>query len=75
MILTPATAMIFLIMCVIAAFRFIKSAGDPKKVANARDTLKYAMFGVILVVASWLILSLIEQVTGARVTRVHFPTN
>lgn len=72
-ILAPAAAIAFFVMVLMAAFRFIKSAGDPKKIANARDTLKYAIFGVILVVAAWLILLLIWQVTGVNVTRVSFP--
>lgn len=71
-ILAPAAAIAFFIMILMGAFRFIKSAGDPKKVANARDTLKYAFFGVILVVAAWLILLLIQELTSVSVTKVGF---
>ena len=72
-ILAPAAAILFLVMVLMAAFRFIKSTGDPKKIANARDTLKYAAFGVILVVAAWLILLAIKALTGANVTHVEIP--
>lgn len=73
-ILSSIAAIAFLAMMLMAAFRYIKSAGDPKKVANARDTLKYAAFGVILVAAAWLILLVIKAVTGYNVTQVEFPS-
>lgn len=74
-ILAPVAGIAVLAMILMGSFRFIKSAGDPKKVANARDTLKYAAFGAILVVAAWLILKVIQTVTGVNVTTVQFPTS
>lgn len=72
-ILAPAVSIIFLLMVLMAAFRFIKSTGDPKKIASARDTLKYAAFGAILVAAAWLVLLAINTLTGANVTQVEIP--
>ncbi|GEM_PF-2845215 len=72
--LAPAAAIAFLIMLIIGAYQFITAGGDPKGAAQARTTLTYAILGVILVVASWLILQLIQTITGATVTEVAFPT-
>lgn len=72
-ILAPAAGVAFLIMVLLAAFRFMKSAGDPKKITNAYDTLRYAILGVILVAAAWLILKLIASLTGVPVTTVQIP--
>lgn len=72
-LLAPAAAIAFLIMLIIGAYQFITAGGDPKGAAAARATLTYAVIGVVLVVASWLILQLIQEITGANVTTVTFP--
>lgn len=73
-LLTPFAAVALLIMLVVGAFKFVTSGGDPKAVAGARSTLTYAVLGVILVVASYLILKLIGTTTGTPTTDVNFPT-
>ena len=72
-LLAPMAAVAVFIMIVIAGFQFLTSGGDPKGVASARTTFTYAILGVILVVAVWLILTLIEAVTGVPVTVVNLP--
>lgn len=73
-LLAPAAAVAFLIMLIVGGFQFLTSGGDPKAVAGARTTLTYAIIGIILVVASWLILVLIGQITGKpEITTVTIP--
>lgn len=72
-LLAPAAAIAFLIMLIIGSYQFITAGGDPKGAAGARATLTYAVIGVVLVVTSWLILQLIQTITGANVTTVTFP--
>lgn len=72
--LAPVAAIAFFIMLVIGAYKFITSGGDPKGVGAARSTITYAVIGVVLVVAAWLILQLIGSLTGADVTTVTLPT-
>ena len=74
-LLAPAAAVAFLIMLIVGGFQFLTSGGDPKAVAGARTTLTYAIIGIILVVASWLILVLIGQITGTDVTTVTIPNS
>ncbi len=69
--LTPVAAMAFLAMMIIGAYKFITSGGDPKAAAGARSTFTYAIIGIILVIAAWLILLLISQITGRDVTQVN----
>jgi hypothetical protein len=71
--LAPAAAIAFFIMVVVGGFKFLTSGGDPKAAASARSTLTFAILGVILVVVSWLILLLINQITGVDVTNVGLP--
>lgn len=73
-LLAPVAGIAFFIMLLIAGFQFVNSGGDPKAVGQARTTLTYAIIGVILVVASWLILALIQNITGVNVTEVNLPT-
>ncbi len=72
-LLAPAAGIAFLIMFIVGGFQFVTSGGDPKAAGQARNTLTFAIIGIILVVASWLILQLIAQITGADVTTVEFP--
>ena len=73
-LLAPAAGIAFLIMLIIGGFQFINSGGDPKAAGQARTTLTYAIVGILLVVASWLILTVIAAVTGVNVTRVEIPS-
>lgn len=74
-LLAPAAGIAFFIMLLVGGYKFITSGGDPKAVGSARSTLTYAVVGIILVVAAWLILQLIASLTGADVTTVTLPTN
>lgn len=73
-LLAPIAAIAFLIMFIVGGFQFVTSGGDPKAAGHARATLTFAIIGIILVVASWLILLLIKGITGVDVTTVEFPT-
>lgn len=74
-ILAPVAGVAFFVMLVIGGFQFVTSGGDPKAVGQARTTLTYAVIGVILVIVSWLILTLIQNLTGVNVTEVNIPPN
>lgn len=73
-LLAPIASIIFLVMVIFGGFKYIQSRGDPKNTEAARNVLQYAIIGAILVAASWLILQLIGQITGANVTTITVPT-
>lgn len=73
-ILAPVAGIAFFIMLLIGGFQFVTSGGDPKAAGQARTTLTYAIIGVILVVAAWLIIQAIADFTGVDVTQVEIPT-
>lgn len=56
---------VFVLMIIIAAYKYYFSLGDPKTNAAARETLIKAVFGFIVVISTMLILTLIVNVTGA----------
>jgi hypothetical protein len=49
--------------------KFVLSSGDPKKVEEARNTLVYAIMGLIIVLAAFLIVNLVSHLTGVACLR------
>lgn len=58
----------FFVLLLSSGFKFITSGGDPKALEGAKKTLTYAIGGLILIIASYLILVLIKEITGVDVT-------
>ena len=54
-----------LFLLIFAGFRYMNSAGDPKKLEGARNTLIYAILGLLIVLFSFFIINIISIVTGA----------
>ena len=52
------------IMLLLGGFRYITSGGDPKSVEVARNTITYAIFGLVLVASAVLIMNIIAFITG-----------
>ncbi len=59
---------VLFIMLFLGGFSYITSGGDPKKVESARNTLTYAIGGMIFIALAYLILKFIETFTGVPVT-------
>lgn len=58
-----------LAMLIIGGFRYLTSGGDPKATEAARNTMTYAILGIVLLIGSWLILVLLKNFTGIDLTR------
>lgn len=67
--LLSLAGIVFFVMLVIGGFRYILSGGNPEAAAGARRTLTYAILGLLLVASAYLILVIIETITGAPVTQ------
>lgn len=61
-------ALTVFIMFLVSGFKFITSGGDPKAVASARNTITYAVAGLVLLALAYLILVFIQAFTGAQIT-------
>lgn len=53
------TASISLLMIVIAGFRYVTAHGDPKGVAQARNTILYAIIGLVVTMAAYSIVTFV----------------
>ena len=63
----------FFVMFIYGGYQYLFSGNDPKKTAVAASTLTMAIIGVIGIIGSWLIMSLITQFTGVSVTNFAIP--
>jgi hypothetical protein len=60
-------AIALFIMFLVGGFKYITSGGNPKSLESARNTLTYAILGMVLVASAYLILRFIGVFTGADV--------
>lgn len=52
-----------LIMFIMGGFKFMNSAGDPKKIEGARNNFVFGIIGLAIVLSSFLIINVISTVT------------
>lgn len=53
-----------LFFIIISGIRLITSGGDPKAVEGARKTLTFAIIGLVIILLSFFIISVIGYITG-----------
>lgn len=51
---------------IISGIKFITSGGDPKAVEGARKTLMFAIIGLLIVLLSFFVVSVIGYITGVN---------
>ena len=68
------TLVLFIILLV-GGFKYLTSGGNPKATEEAKNTMTYALVGLIVIVGSYLILKVIEYFTGTTLTRFEIPTH
>lgn len=76
-ILTIAVSLAVLalfVMLIMGGFKYLTSAGDPKAAGSARQTMTYAIAGIVLMALAYLIFRLIETFTGVTITIFHIPS-
>ncbi|MBU1129973.1 pilin [Patescibacteria group bacterium] len=72
-IITFIAGLVFFFMFIANGFKYIFSSSDQKQLATIQASLTMTILGVIGVIASWLILRLIENFTGLKVTEFRIP--
>lgn len=72
-IATGLSLLAFFIMFVIAAFKYLTSGGDPKQTESARNTMTYAVIGIVVIISSFVILRFISIFTGRDILTFTIP--
>ncbi len=57
-------SLVFLAILLYGAFTYVTSSGEQDKVQKARKTITYSVLGLVLILFSYLIVSLVGVVTG-----------
>ncbi|MBI2405252.1 hypothetical protein HYV22_03690 [Candidatus Gottesmanbacteria bacterium] len=52
------------VMLVVGGFKFLLSGGDQKQLESAKNTVTYALLGLVVIVVAFLILKTISVFTG-----------
>ena len=74
-VIAYAAGICFFIMFIVGGFKYLTAGGDPKKAAVASSTLTLSIVGLIGVIVSWLIILLIQKITGVKVTQFNIGTS
>lgn len=60
------TGLVALAMFIAGGFKLMNSAGDPKKIESAKNSFTYAIIGISITFASFLIIRVISGITGVE---------
>ena len=64
----PLAGIVLLLFLLFAGFQFLTSAGDPKKVEQAKERLTSALVGFVIVFAAYWIVQIVGAVLGLGTT-------
>jgi hypothetical protein len=62
------------VMFVFASFKWMMAGTNSKNVESARNTIVYAVAGLVLALSSFIILNIIQSFTGVNVTTLVLPS-
>lgn len=65
--------LIVFIMLLAGGFQYLTSGANPEKTKAAKNTLTYAVLGLVLMLLSWLVLLFIREFTGIDVIEFIIP--
>jgi|AntRauTorckE6833_2_1112554.scaffolds.fasta_scaffold00305_21 hypothetical protein len=59
-----AAGIVSITMVIIGGYWYTLSAGDPQRVKKAKDTILYAIIGLVISVSAWVIVGFVLGQTG-----------
>ena len=71
-ILTASAGLFAFAYMLYGAYTWITASGDPKKLEDARKTITYAVFGVLFVVISFVLVRVVMFVMGTDANEFNF---
>ena len=60
-----------LVLLIWAGFKYLTSGGEQKAVAQAHQIVTWAFLGIVFMAVAWLVLQLIANFTGLKVTEFN----
>lgn len=71
----PLIGFLAFIMVIVGGFKILTSSGDAKGMAAGKQTITLAVAGIALAIISWLVLVVVQKITGVSVTEFTFGFN
>lgn len=62
------------LLLVYGGLRYLTASGDKEQVENARNTITYALIGLVIVIGSYAIINLVEAFFGVNILNAEYPT-
>lgn len=53
-----------LVMFVIAGYKYLSAGGDKEAASSARNTLTFAIIGLVLAISAWMIINILGNFLG-----------
>lgn len=69
-----AAGLAFLVFLIVGGLQWITAGGDKAQLENARDKITNGLIGLVIVVSTYIIISLIQTVFGVNILKPSFPT-
>ncbi len=60
-------ALLLLALFLSGAFKIVTASGDPEKFQSAKNTLKFALLGFILIILALVLTRIIGRITGIQI--------
>src|SRR5581483_11907527 len=73
-VLTVVVGVAAVIMIIVAGLRYVASAGNPEGAKNARNTILYAVIGLVIVAVAQLIVHFVINKTSTGTTSAKSPS-
>lgn len=73
-VLVSLAGLALFVMLVIGGYKYLMSAGDPEKTQSARNTMFYAIVGIVVMVSAYIVLQAIKWFTGIDVLNFEIKT-
>jgi len=61
------------VMMVVGGIKLITSHGDPQAAASAKQTITFAVVGLVVIVGGWLVLWILGRVLGINLLQFTIP--
>lgn len=59
-----------LIFLIISGYKYMSSGGDPKQIEGAKQTFVYSIIGLLVVLFSVFILTIVSKITGVDFAKI-----
>src|SRR3989338_2087783 len=72
-VITGLAGLALFIMLIIGGIKYLTSGGDPKASESAKNTMTYALLGIILMGLAYLIFNILQNFTGVNFLKFDIP--